>query len=563
MRQSVHAAIHDHSIGCTAARLHGCTVAASCAIVAMMTCLARADERPVADHTTISRTEALRAKIAPMLAALPVAPASGPSARVLKVDFGPANMTVLWDESPHDAMPKTWLDLNGDGDARDFSIGEERGPILRRAGLDVFIGGPVSVLVSPANAIDPQQPRRIVGKVDGVDRFFIMNPLGAEWDPNTTVFIGTPLGTSSFPGATTIALWEGKQIHWRIEQLSGVGVPTVSIPAGASDHDFYFRDGSAGVSAPTSRLFFTAVDVAIRNANGLTANQTLAVAEAIFTEFQTRSIVRRQNEYEGAANPRILTYYEDWDTASLTLQQLLATGDGTCAAWCDFFMACCHIAGVDPDCELVRLTSTLNPNVQGVPSFFFVDTWDFKAPTNPHPTWSEDFPWLNLPCYVPPIFMFGDQVILHQNNAFCKRYADVDDLAGVAGQGPSLAPNPLSLFGTHYVVLFPGENGKVFDPSYGTSAAAQTAEDAAQWIEDSVVAGYSLGFISTQGYLYLNESEIQFDLNWNNVVEDLEVYTPSLVIQKIGTGEVEMKVLQVLDAKPHYPHGEYVECQQP
>ncbi|MGI9013720.1 MAG: hypothetical protein ACR2GY_05650 [Phycisphaerales bacterium] len=434
------------------------------------------------------------------------------SVNVASISFSGDN-TVIRDR---DALPYLgrWEDDNLDGTI-DFSTGERNDPICYDVDDQVQVSG-VSLVVAPANSFNVSHGK-VIGKVDGQDVFESAN-LSTQ-TVGTTWYIIAVNFTTSLDGADTIALWADKAITWRLEvqDPSVPGGPDV-YPAGTSTHDFHFIAGLPPMfpqSQPSATpLKHTFIDLACRGANGLLYDGTNAeaIADAIFAEFSDLEVVRAQDREEGVQNSLALGYYREWDTPVTHPRLLVEEGDGQCTSWARMFIACLHIAGVNPPNEEVKV-DILPWAIYQRPRLFHVKNWTAPGTTtNPDPAWAGDWPYLN-------VFgvKFEEFFELSTNTyAFCN--PDVLDVTGVPGQGGVI--DPASLFSNH-VIVHVGD--RLYDPSYGKhyDTSGATGDDMVIAFESQVIWGYSLLFGEVEDPLgMVEELLLKCDVDHDGDIDD-------------------------------------------
>ncbi len=219
--------------------------------------------------------------------------------------------------------------------------------------------------------------------------------------------------------------WE---VHVEASSDNRRGRGKVALDVGTSRNQAYVTFGT-----PKSPLIHESLlDIGGRNASGLSDED--AVVAAIWSDFQNPvpGVLRRDGED--------MTYWKMDDqvpSACHTLEGLLETTNGSCAAWSDLFVATLEAQGLDGgDVYQVTANSAINPDADG----FLVKSLEFVGNGKRSGIFN---------------YELGE---------------DVFNLNGIKAQGNK---EPRFEFGNHFVVK---RNGAIYDPSYGSGPFASEIE---------------------------------------------------------------------------------------
>ena len=173
---------------------------------------------------------------------------------------------------------------------------------------------------------------------------------------------------------------------------------------------------------------------------------------------------------------RPLHYYEEWDCANDSLKAMMESKnkDGTCLAFTELFKRDLASGGI----PLAQFSKQLIRPISGkVNDGFLVKSWE------PHGKGSATTPgYTFINEYKEPANIGKGRVIdtyAEKVGGVWKykwgKIAEVTDLDGIAGQN---SPDPLSIFGKHYVVK---AGDTLYDPSYGTAFVGIVGGDISPW----------------------------------------------------------------------------------
>lgn len=408
----------------------------------------------------------------------------GPQAttvKLVRVQFANSH-TVVRDTIPQVPYPPEWFDSNIDGDADDWSIGDIRAPICYSVPNPVQVST-VVLHVDPPNSIPTSAT--VYGRILGVVDSFTSTAL--SYNATGELLTATMTGSASF--WTTIARVADYPIDWRVEYTTPAGKTTLQ--AGTSRNHIHWV-----LLAPTGSfpLYYSLIDIGCRTAHGLDGSNHRAVADAVFTEFADRVVVRASDVLEGVVGAAALTYYQNWTTGVTSVAALLAGGDGQCNAWAMFFIRCLHAVGIDPPDERLRVSYNQSPNPYGAGAVMLVKNWTFGGSNNRHGT-STVYPHMNI-WNTPELGLNGVQ------HFYRWLFANVSDSGGVAGQGPT--GDPASFFDIHFIVEV---GGGYYDPSYGNTYLSFGA------FETTAMEAYGLDFSTANNPFTVVESDVGVDLD--------------------------------------------------
>jgi hypothetical protein len=242
--------------------------------------------------------------------------------------------------------------------------------------------------------------------------------------------------------------------------------------------------------------FHTVVHLSCKNAKGQADED--AIFSSIWSEFADRNVSTIQGKQ--------LTYYQDWDASSTTTGYLLANGDGESSAWTEFFLDMLKIQGIQHQDWYVVATNIRNKSYGGI----FIKNVTFATHGD-----SPTYLYVNIK-------VDGEDVV--RGNSFNWRYAQVNDAAGIPGQGTA---NPLSFFQNHQFLRF---NGKYYDPSYGLEAATLNE------VEDNII-----GVMYSYETITINESDINMDLNHDGDKDDSPLMNAFVLQQNRPGPDLELE----------------------
>jgi hypothetical protein len=237
-------------------------------------------------------------------------------------------------------------------------------------------------------------------------------------------------------------------IHWQLSFDGGKNW----LDAGQSDDPLYVSASTNPLPDFFSRKFYlTAVDSEINESLGLTAANEPAIVSNTWKLFAGRAVRQFSPTAplsDGTEHRRPLTYYGTPASATdptgqqfrffdytfnATVPQLLADGDGQCAAWARLFLDMLLVDGIYQENDTVTVIPQESKG-------FLVNNWNFIGNgTSGNP----NYPYLDEP----------------------GKLYEVTKQPGVPGQN---SPDPLSFFGNHVVAHI---NGTYYDPSYGETFA--------------------------------------------------------------------------------------------
>ncbi len=376
--------------------------------------------------------------------------------------------------------------------------------------------------------IDVDDPNNMIKKAEVTVR--AEGPGGVQINKRTQISGSEIRATLNWPGPLSpegVRVYNPFEIRWSVS-IAGSGD---FISAGTTENRVYVTSAAA---PKTAKLFETVVDIACRNADGVSEDKS--IFDAIWADFENPSYPApfngvKKKEIDGFNNPdgREMAY---WNPAAprlaaggcSTMALMLADPGinplGTCAAWSETFHKSLKAVGL-PGVSIFHVVPASGP-ADGI----LVRNWNFGKhvrsgadgvcqskklagsddveigtgvdsdglPRIPAPSERPDLciaPGANGALDTEKFVDKGDSSVdgmIEGDGAFRYiRYIDPGFLAGdvalqtgIPGQGN---PNPPAVFQDHYIVK--DSTGAIFDPSYGLTGFSSDTD-----YEDKAFAGY-------------------------------------------------------------------------
>jgi hypothetical protein len=222
-------------------------------------------------------------------------------------------------------------------------------------------------------------------------------------------------------------------LDWQMSMDNGVSWS----PVGSTHHTVYVTLAApltVGLSQET--LFY----IGCKYANGRKTSNNMI--QGVWAHFKGLNVTR----VDGTE----LYYYQSYNAGATGTRKLIATGDGQCTAWANFFLDVLKTQGFQKPDNYVTIMPLLSSNDNG----FIVKSWTFHGQgTSGH----ANYPFINL--YSEPFYLDTEYNWVSSQ--------EVTKVHGsISGQGPN--PNPPSVFPTHTLTYV---NGRYYDPSYGKDYA--------------------------------------------------------------------------------------------
>ncbi len=262
----------------------------------------------------------------------------------------------------------------------------------------------------------------------------VIPPTTASWDGGSYVTL-PPTSSQNKLESDAVEYYPGFGMDWTLShnQAGQSGF----IPAGASFNEMYVTLAKPSVNPVYHTYLHLSVPI---SASVHAANEETVIAQTWKT-FQTKAITNRHinSKYNG----KPLTYYEQWNTAVVTWQDLIKPPyDGQCSAFVEAFAQAIRQAGAGT----TPITESLIVPVANEERML-VKKWDFPANAGN----GTKYPYVNKlanPAVNPEIAPFNSFIRSNPATAeweyFWGATFDVsDDKTGVGGQNTT---NPLSFF---------------------------------------------------------------------------------------------------------------------
>lgn len=357
------------------------------------------------------------------------------SIKIKEVTFSGGNVPVVKDNGASYSVPH-WKD------------GSPPSPVCYKAGDVMQLAGKIELDEDPGAGV------KIKVKMKGTDGYDINEtsvPAGGK-----TISLPATAVVKALPAH--VEFYDPFEAEWEISFDDG----STWCAAGKSSNQLYstWKAPAGGVT-----MFHTTIHLSCKNAKGQSAESS--IFSGVWSEFTDRSVSK-----VGGGQ---LTYYNNWQNVNTTTASLLANGDGQCGSWASLLLDMLKVHGIDHPNEYVLVRHTSSGG-------FFVKNVTFAATGN---SGIAAYPYLNLA---------GAGLV--GINSYTWVYAEVNDAAGIAGQGTA---NPAALFNNHQFITF---GGKFYDPSYGTEAA--TLDD----VDNNGIGGY---FESSP--VFVSEAVLNVDVN--------------------------------------------------
>ena len=254
-----------------------------------------------------------------------------------------------------------------------------------------------------------------------------------------------PSTSATTPLASSSNIFEPLRVSWQIKVNGSWQEVGVSV-------NKLYRTWKPNSGAP---LYLTVVDIACRNARGISGEST--IANAIWGVFKTRHV--------NSANNFPLKYWKDANDggglagafACQDIPQMIdpspldaaLKGVGTCVAWAKLMKAALRTQGIT-SCDIFQITPTSASSAY----LFLVKDWSFNASGSTPPSFA---PYSHFMSVDQPVSQGHKPTPPTSGGA----YSEIYDKQGASGQSN---PNPPGYFGNHFIV---GYGGKYYDPSYG------------------------------------------------------------------------------------------------
>jgi len=369
---------------------------------------------------------------------------------IKSVSFSGTGFTqILADPAPNAPLrpysTEQWLDNNLDGNASDPS--DHEWPVLYSAGSTPE----TSARFAASSGLDHEL---VFYARATADDGFKMAPTRLVWFGHELVLRTTPFDNSF---ANVVKYYPHWTIHWELS--SDPADESSWIDAGMTYNDVYVAAASPDELAKIGmHLFHTVVDLAVRNDDGVAANDYPGLLGGIWKAFASCNVVTAESH-------TLLHYYGNWNIGTIwDTYKLLLAGDGRCGAWQAFFMdalAVHAIPGVIP----YRVTTNKNPDADAWTYGFLVKDWTFPVRTGPFLNIAKGLlPWSN-------------------SGYLWDRGSEVTDISPVPGQGHN---PPKSMFMDHAIVRV---GQQYYDPSYGLTYS-DGADMKEKPMEEKAIAGY-------------------------------------------------------------------------
>ena len=411
-----------------------------------------------------------------------------------------------------------WKDDNLDGDVVD--VGDRQWP-ASYAGLETMKVG-MAIMLSEA-----WSGGALFVRAFGTENFDI-SPVEAALDATKKqVSIEDKAASKAFPKKAYhfdnfVLAWEisfDNQVTWK--------------KIGSSSNDIYITLKEPAVSP----LFHTVVHIGSHEAHNETTEN--GVITEVWKKFESLNV--------DTVAGNDLHYYLNYNSQAESTKPLLATGDGQCGAWSQFFVDVIKSQGIVRNNNWVELKASKN-NAKG----FIVKNWTFDAgggkasaaivPSLPQDAGIvnaviADYPYINV-IHSDPSLTGAAPWLNPTNDAYAWAYQDVNDELGIEGQSTA---NPASFFVVHVLLQYDIGNGyEWFDPSYGVKYAGATQADLELAFDDVAIDGYFRGAGVT---VMVKENKINVDLN-GDAVKNATVEISVVFIRKniIDTNEIKGEV---------------------
>jgi hypothetical protein len=242
-------------------------------------------------------------------------------------------------------------------------------------------------------------------------------------------------------------------ISWQLSFDGG----RVWFPAGTSDDPLYVSAAAPLAGDNTPYRFLTVVNNAIIDTQGLDSSQQAELVQKTWDNPEHPSQSFAARKFTNAAG-QPLYYYRAWGTTSSTVQTLLWLKDGQCGAWAGLFLDMLLVNGINypGDWEVIQPAAKAE--------HLLVRNWKFGNGTSGDPR----YPYVDYSV----AGLGAEDPMEDVSNQYQWTHADATDEPGLPGQNN---PNPDSNFLLHVVVNI---EGKIYDPSYGTTYSSLADMDA-------------------------------------------------------------------------------------
>lgn len=272
--------------------------------------------------------------------------------------------------------------------------------------------------------------------------------------------------------ANKIRAYEPFTLHWEIS-FDDVHWHD----AGISENTLYvtLSDPEPENAAGDFLWYETLFQLGCKDADG-DSTQVQMIAD-IWNDFTDRSVLR--------ADGTPLKYYGSTGTLCWGLGDFLASANGACTSWTDFFLALLKVQGFTQSNNQISIYPHATETSCGTIDRFFVKNWHFGSASNA----CGDMPYTDVYNLYWSTFL----------------YADVTDSAGLPGQS---SDNPDAIFAGHVMAYV---NGVIYDPSYGVTHADL------EEIQNDYIAGYGVSSSAT-------EAELGIDVNGDGDLDTTPAY---------------------------------------
>lgn len=265
---------------------------------------------------------------------------------------------------------------------------------------------------------------------------------------------------------------------------------------------------NGAISGLGFEYYQTVYHISCKSAKGETEKD--AIINKVWSEFSKRSIKR--------ADGTALHYYEKETATARASTDLIMNTDAQCYAWCGLFMDALKIQRIEDTLEMVTIVSDGEKlNYANLTAVFLVKEWNFignnevgndlKNDPEKLIALKQKFPFTHIRTYKNDT-QSGVNFV----------YSEVFSAPGRPGQNKS---DPISKFDNHALVRIGGENGILYDPSYGGRIYSSVRD-----YEEENIAGFELALSpSGTGGKLDNINELNYkngrgiDLNGNGIME--------------------------------------------
>lgn len=186
--------------------------------------------------------------------------------------------------------------------------------------------------------------------------------------------------------------------------------------------------------------------------------------------------------------------------------------DGQCGAWAEFFGHCVLAQGFGVGGNRVWIGSDNDED-----DCILVNHWTAKAGygrMSPGHVGEKDttYPLCNI---YTTTFANGAPVPIHQIGDVKFVYSEYSDLPGIGGQAN---PNPLAIFGGHWLVQFASDTNRFYDPSYGVIHTGNSPNDLLQ-VLDTKIEAFGIGAVFNLDEKDCLVNTFPQDLNANQIID--------------------------------------------